>query len=665
MKCMTRNLSAATVFLGAGLLFLVQPILAKMILPWFGGAAGVWSVCLFFFQAALLGGYLYAHCFVRWVPERWHAPVHTVMLALACFALPIVPDAGWKPGPTDDPLPRILGLLATTIGAPYLLLASTSPLVQAWYARASGAKLPYRLFALSNVASLAALLVYPLVIEPFTTARVQAAVWSVGFVLYGGLVLTLAWKSRAGLYAAPKIVAPTSHVPVAQALQWVLFAAVPTALLAAVTHHICENVASIPFLWILPLSVYLVTFILCFDRESVPRWAVWPWLAGLGVVAGSVAQLLTQLELAIAIPAFLGVLFFLCMYFHARLAASKPEPGHLTTYYLMISIGGAIGSLLTGVVAPITLSDFHELPITISIAAMLLLFGQYGRSLLHNLKWVAVAIAAVASAQAWFEATASTGARSARGFYGVLKLVEQDQTGTGRVKMLVHGAISHGSQILDPARASEATTYYAPGSGVGRAMKALTGLHRKIGLIGLGVGTLAAYGRAGDEFRFYEINPQDAAFARDEFTFLRDSAAHTEVLLGDGRLTLEAEPAQGYDLLVVDAFSGDSIPAHLLSVEAFRLYVRHVKGDGLLAFHVSNDHLDLAPVVGAVARAAGMGARLVNYNAPAGSGASSSSWVITGPGLKRYGELAQAGEAIHTKARAWTDDFSNLLTALR
>jgi spermidine synthase len=234
------------------------------------------------------------------------------------------------------------------------------------------------------------------------------------------------------------------------------------------------------------------------------------------------------------------------------------------------------------------------------------------------------------------------------------------------MKVLVHGAISHGLQVKDPARAREATAYYAPGSGVGQTLAVLSGENRRVGVIGLGVGTLATYGRAGDVFRFYEINPQDAAFARDEFSFLRDSAAKTEVLLGDGRLTLEAEPVQNYDLLVVDAFSGDSIPAHLLSVEAFRLYLKHLSPQGVLAFHVSNDHLDLAPVTAAVARANGMEARLVNYNAPPNTAASSSSWVLTGPGLKSYPRLANAGAAIHPgKMRPWTDDFSNLLTALK
>ncbi len=656
----------ASVTLSALLLFSVQPVLAKLILPWFGGTAAVWSVCIFFFQGMLLAGYGYAHVLARYLTPKQQAVVHTALLAVSLLALPIVPGAEWKPAGTEDPFWRILGLLVASVGAPYFLLSATSPLVQSWFATRHGGALPYRLFALSNLASLAALLAYPVIVEPASTSREQAMLWTVGYVVCAiGLVAT-AW-SGLGAHAAEEkpAAARSASPPWRDRMLWLLLAAIPSALLLAVTNHLCQNVAAIPFLWLLPLVVYLATFILCFDREGLHRSPVWTFLGGAGLAAISWAELQGQLSVRVAIPLFLAGLFGACMYCHSKLVARKPAAEHLTYFYLMISAGGAIGSLVVGMLATRILRGYFELPIGIALCAFVLLFMEYRKNIVTDMAWTGVAVGAVVAAGASILSFEGSALVAGRNFYGVLR-VSESQTASGTARTLVHGSVNHGAQYLSKPEVT--TAYYTPKSGVALALASMEKPKRRAGLIGLGVGVLAAYAKPGDEFRFYEINPLVVDYARTQFRFLSDCPGKVEIVLGDGRMALEREKPNGFDLLVVDAFSGDSIPVHLLSREALGLYMKHLAPGGILAMHVSNIHLQLAPVVERVGRSLGLHTRLVADVKNDDPLQSASEWVLIARDEGVFAHPALSGSAAPLMAsslRPWTDDYNNLLQVLR
>ena len=656
----------ASVTLSALLLFSVQPVLAKLILPWFGGTAAVWSVCIFFFQGMLLAGYGYAHVLARYLTPKQQAVVHTALLAVSLLALPIVPGAAWKPSGAEDPLWRILGLLVASVGAPYFLLSATSPLVQSWFATRQGGALPYRLFALSNLASLAALLAYPVVVEPSSTSREQAMLWTVGYVVCAiGLVAT-AW-SGLGAHAAEErpAAARSASPPWRDRLLWLLLSAIPSALLLAVTNHLCQNVAAIPFLWLLPLVVYLATFILCFDREGLHRWPVWTFLGGAGLAAISWAELQGQLSVRVAIPLFLAGLFGACMYCHSKLVARKPAAEHLTYFYLMISAGGAIGSLVVGMLATRMLRGYFELPIGIALCAFVLLFMEYRKSIVTDMAWTGVAIGALVAAGASILSFEGSALVAGRNFYGVLR-VSESQTASGTARTLVHGSVNHGAQYL--SKPGVTTAYYTPRSGVALALASMEKPKRRAGLIGLGVGVLAAYAKPGDEFRFYEINPLVVNYARTQFRFLSDCPGKVEIVLGDGRMALEREKPNGFDLLVVDAFSGDSIPVHLLSREALGLYMKHLAPGGILAMHVSNIHLQLAPVVERVGRSLGLHTRLVADLKNDDPLQSASEWVLIArdEDVFAHPALSESAEPLMaSNLRPWTDEYNNLLQVLR
>ena len=655
-----------SVTLSALLLFSVQPVIAKIILPWFGGTAAVWSVCIFFFQGMLLAGYGYAHVLARYLAPRKQAAVHTSLLVLSLLALPIVPDVSWKPSGTEDPFWRILGLLIVSVGAPYFLLSATSPLVQSWFAFRQGGVLPYRLFALSNLASLAALLVYPIAVEPASTVRQQAHIWAFAYVACA-LALTAAAWMQLGEHPVPEEAAAgrAPSPPWRDRMLWLLLSAIPSALLLAVTNHLCQNVAAIPFLWLLPLIVYLATFILCFDRDGLHRWPVWTFLGGAGLAAISWAELQAQLSVRVAIPLFLAGLFAVCMYCHSKLAARKPDPAHLTYFYLMISAGGAIGSLVVGMLATRLLRGYFELPLGVALCAFVLLFLEYRKNILTDIAWTGVAIGAVVAAGASILSFEGSALVAGRNFYGVLR-VSESQTPAGPARTLVHGSVNHGSQYVNSPKTT--TAYYTPHSGVALALAAIGKPQRRVGLIGLGVGVLAAYAKAGDDFRFYEINPLVVEYARTKFRYLSDCPGKVEIVLGDGRIALEREAPNGFDLLVVDAFSGDSIPVHLLSREALQLYTRHLAPGGMLAMHVSNIHLQLAPVVERVGHSLGLHTRLVADPKNEDTLQSPSDWVLIARNEDVFSRppLQSSAEPLMASAlRPWTDDYNNLLQILR
>jgi SAM-dependent methyltransferase len=670
---------AATIFLSSFLLFLVQPLIARQILPWFGGTAAVWTTCMLFFQTLLLAGYAYAHATNAKLRPRTQALLHSVLLAVALAMLPIAPNDIWKPGGAEEPISRILLVLMATVGLPYLLLASTSPLLQAWFARARPGVDPYRLFAVSNLASLLALIGYPLLVEPFLGNREQVVGWSLLFGVFAILCAALAWSVSSGHKKEETeedgILPPSSR----DYLLWLALSATGSVLLLAVTNHVTQNVAAIPLLWLAPLTLYLLTFILAFEggvlgfnfyRVEIFWSVVLVWLAGM---AWLLVDTRYQFDLYMQIGMFLSGLFVGCMFCHGELYRARPAARHLTAFYLAISAGGAIGGLLVAVVAPLAFNGYYELGL--ALIALALLAAVRFAPVNGFARWGSLAMLLAVAACATYE-----GSRfqkdvivSARNFYGVVRVKEYGAPGESyHLRRLVHGVIMHGEQDMTEVGRRKPSTYYQPSSGVGAAIAARQAKGAiRVGVIGLGTGTLAAYGRKGDAFRFYDINPKVIAIARSDFTYLSDSAAGIELALGDARLTLEREPPQGFDLLAVDAFSSDAIPVHLITKEALGVYLRHVKPDGIVAFHVSNRFLNLVPVVARLAKEHGVRVTLISDRGKDGDDDhTTTDWVLLSrdPKALEAPELKAASpEAAEDQEgwRTWSDDYSNLVQILR
>jgi SAM-dependent methyltransferase len=671
-------LFALTIFASAFLLFLVQPIIAKEILPWFGGSAAVWTTCLVFFQAALLAGYAYADAVARRLTLRHQAMLHGALLVASLLALPIVPGAFWKPGGHENPAALILGLLAVTLGLPYFLLSTTSPLLQAWFARRHPGRNPYRLFALSNFASLLGLLAYPFAIEPRIPTRMQAHAWSAGYALFVALCIATAWRTLRisdDCAVAPRLNSEaTQGRPPAFARQvlWCVLAATSSVLLLSVTTHITQNIAAVPLLWIVPLSIYLLTFILCFESSRLyPREALLPVAAAaLGVMAWCLADSDLTHALELQIGVFCTGLFIVCMFCHGELARLKPASRYLTRFYLMVSLGGAVGAALVGILAPLVLPAYFELPLGLIVAACLL--GWQVRTdarvfgVLATIAGIVTIGCAIWRIIDFYDTTIVT----ARNFYGVLRVQQSGSDDASRHRTLVSGTIMHGLQYLSPRFSRRATSYYTTTSGVGRLLDTLHPRKEplRVGVIGLGTGTMAAYGTPGDLYRFYDINPAVIAIAKRDFTYLAQSEARIETPLGDARLTLEREPRSDLDLLVIDAFSSDAIPVHLITSEALGLYARHVKAGGVIAFHVTNRYLDLVPVVDALAAANHLQAVWIHDEGDDVL-ASRSDWVLVSANraLLAQPRIADAATPImpHPDWRLWTDDFNNLFQVLR
>jgi len=672
---------AATIFLSSFLLFLVQPLIARQILPWFGGTAAVWTTCMLFFQTVLLAGYAYAHATNAKLRPRPQAVLHTVLLAVALALLPIAPNPMWTPTGAEEPITRILLVLTATVGLPYLLLASTSPLLQAWFARARPGVDPYRLFAVSNLASLLALIAYPLAVEPFLGGREQVIWWSVLFAVFALMCAGLAWSvsSVSSLNESSPENEITPSPSRGDYLLWLALSATGSVILLAVTNHVTQNVAAIPLLWLAPLTLYLLTFILAFEggmlgfnlyRVEIFWSVVLVWLAGM---AWLLVDTRYQFDLAVQAGMFLSGLFVGCMFCHGELYRARPAARHLTAFYLTISAGGAIGGLLVAVVAPLAFHAYYELGL--SLVALAVLAAVRFAPLHRVARWSSLAMLLVVAACAAYD-----GSRfqkdvhvSARNFYGVIRVKEYGAPGDSyHLRRLVHGVIMHGEQDMSEAGRRKPSTYYLPSSGVGAAVAARQAKGAiRVGVIGLGTGTLAAYGRKGDSYRFYEINSQVISIARSEFTYLGDSAARIEVALGDARLNLEREPPQGFDLLAVDAFSSDAIPVHLITTEALGVYLRHMKPDGIVAFHVSNRFLNLVPVVARLAKVHGAHTVLVSDKGKDGDDDhTTTDWVLVSRvrgALEAPQIEAVSPEAPEQKVgwRTWTDDYSNLVQILR
>jgi hypothetical protein len=765
---------ALTVFGGAFLLFAVQPMIGKYTLPWFGGGPGVWTTCMLFFQTLLLGGYAYAHLVARRLKPRAQVLVQAGLVLAALLLLPITPAASWKPQSPDHPTLRILALLAASLGAPYFVLSTTGPLLQHWWSRCRPGASPYRLYALSNAGSLLALLSFPFCFEPHFTRKRQTELWGWGLAAYAACFVWPALKMwRSASAPAPEQVAPgkpgvtpppssscfqASMVQppspsrealaappggkFAQSALWLLLPACSSVLLLATTNKLCQDVAVIPFLWIVPLALYLLSFIICFDS---PRWYVRPLFAlGLIAAAAGICRALlqgTELSLYWQIGLYCAGLFLCCMACHGELYRLRPAPEQLTGYYLLIAAGGAFGGLFVAVLAPLIFRDFYELhwglfgcvvlfalslnlspgPSWRWLACALTLAGVVGIDqgvawaaphfktfprgavialrasvstllVLAALVWVArgkfrsfarwrlvacgwlVAGIVVLGVCLWKQGAKPAGdvVFRARNFYGTLTVYEEYKADPQQHYFLLeHGRITHGLQFVDSTQALWPTTYYGEESGVGLAMNALSSRPRRVGLVGLGTGTLTAYLRKGDYGRIYEINPQVARVAASQFTYLSNCPARIDIALGDARLSLEKEAPEQFDLLVLDAFSSDAIPVHLLTAESFALYQRHLKPEGIIAVHISNHYVDLEPVVVNLARHFGYQLALIDYDEDEASWwLYASTWVLLtrNDAVLDTPAIHQATGKIKTmnpKVPLWTDDFASLYQILR
>ncbi len=680
------------IFASAFLLFQVQPLVAKIILPWFGGAAAVWIVCLLFFQVVLLLGYSYSHLLSRSFPPKVQGRIHAAVLASSLFVLPILPKSSWKPTGVESPVPHILLLLALTVGLPYFLLSSTSPLLQSWYADTRIGAMPYRFYALSNIGSVLALLSYPVLIEPYISTSHQAMIWSIAYAAFAiicaavGLFARGENKLDSSVSRAVPSAPPDGNIQ----LLWAALTACASALLLAITNHITQNIASGPFLWVVPLSLYLFSFILCFDVRGWYNRALFLRLLGiaLGAMAYALAPSFTGLPLKVLIPLFCAGLFIACMFCHGELARLKPHPAYLTKFYLMCSLGGALGAVFVALVAPHIFPGYYELHVAMAFCAVLVLIVNHRdpESPFYKARWqpewlvlVGLVVIICASLAVTVREQSMNTRLMVRNFYGVLRVFDEATTSDvpnappddTRYRVLMNGTINHGLQFQSPARRDEPTAYYGRDSGIGVALKSIGDRGPlRVGVIGLGAGTIATYARPGDRYTFYEINPLVVQVTRQNFTFMQDSHAQIDIVMGDARLSLEQQPPQGFDLLAVDAFSGDAIPVHLLTREAFELYFRHLKPDGMLAVHVSNNYLNLAPVVQGAAAYLNKHAVIVNSPEDRANGIYRTSWILIGNqvGSRSQGDIEGVGELPTRKNNnfmLWTDDYNSLFRILK
>ncbi len=766
---------ALAIFLGAFLLFQVQPLIGKVILPWFGGGPAVWTACMLFFQMLLLAGYGYAHLLQTALARRHQVVVHIALLAAAVATLPILPSPDWKPDTAGDPTSSILLLLAASVGLPYLMLATTSPLLQAWFSVAHPGRSPYRLYALSNLGSLLALISYPFLFEPALALKTQAVLWSAAFALFALVGAWCAWRTprhARGEDAHTHAAASTNGVELGAAgpvpglgarLSWVALSACGSLMLLAVTNQLCADVAIVPFLWVLPLTLYLLSFILSFHSARWyprPVWWVllfvtlgglelvrralrlpftlgfavfgtpdapdlektsaigafaWRFVSGTGFLGSDIGAAWPVALALGGIPWLLGegvalsivgqivglsvCLFVACMVCHGELARRKPDPRHLTAFYLLSSFGGALGGAFVSLVAPRVFPVYLEFHVglgLVTILAMAMFWADRApsRDRAGLRRSILVLIACVTLLFALGEALKKDADRALgaalvlmRNFYGVLSVGAFDTADPEKHHYsLQHGRIAHGNQFVSEAKRRIPTSYYGTESGVGLAIQHLPrapGRGLRVGVVGLGTGTIAAYAGSGDQYRFYDINPAVEYVAETWFHYLGDAratGADVQVILGDARLVLERQEPQRFDLLALDAFSSDAIPIHLLTREAFEVYLRrHLSPDGVLAVHISNRYLDLEPVIRAQAEHFGYRALVVHSKADPDKRVEFANWVLVTRNQRfldseamrdivaRAADAEKDPEASKRLARRvlWTDDYSDLFRVLK
>jgi hypothetical protein len=739
-------------------------LFARYILPWYGGVPAVWTICMLCFQVILVAGYAYSHLIVRKLSARGQRWTHvcvvlaalTLVGALAlAWGTPLLPGDRWKPDADDWPAVHIVSLVAVALGVPFFVTATTSSLVQAWFAYAFPGAATYRLYALSNLGSLLGLASYPAVVERLLPLRAQAWWWAIGFALLGVSIAGCALVvRRAGRERPEPVNDPLTAVSpprVVDCVLWLALAACPSALLLATTNYMSQEIAVFPLLWMLPLALYLLSFVLVFESDRWYARGVWAGLLVLAVALSTLALdrgVWAHVLLQTGLPA--AALFIACMVCHGELARLKPAPEHLTAFYLAVTVGGAVGGACVAVAAPAVFLGTWEYPLTLWAAAALAfvtfafdasspvrarpietaaatlaagvgvaiytyrewlfpsgveisdwwLFGApaagaalgfgihfgLGRRVMSSagggttvVALAAAALGLAATAAALYEisiAPTRYAVEQARSFYGIVHVVDElDHDALIPAYKLRHGRIAHGQQFRDDKR-QEPTTYYGPDSGIGLAIQ--NHPHRaaglRLGVVGLGVGTLAAYGLPGDRFRFYELNPDVVRLSGlngSTFSYLRDSAASIEIVPGDARLALEAELARGlshkFHVLALDAFSSDAVPIHLLTREAIEVYLKHLDPGGILAIHISNRYVELRPVIRGLADHFGLARKIVS------SEKHGHWWACTWALLARDGSrleikpIADAADDLDTEKRSvlWTDDYSNLIRLLK
>lgn len=682
-------LYAATMGLAGFLLFQVQPVMAKYILPWFGGSATTWIVCMLFFQFALLGGYAYAYAVTRPLPLRLQAGLQIALLALVLALLPITPSDAWKPVEAGDPTWRIIALLAISVGGPYLILATTSPLLQRWLTQLDPGINVSRLFAVSNFGSFLGLLSYPFVFERSLSSLEQTWLWSAGFLGYAALFAVCAlvvWRRQAGeagiavgeggVTAAGRTGGP--------AALWLVYSALGSVLLLATTNQITQWSAVVPFLWIAPLSLYLLSFVIAFGQQRLYRrlpFAVAFLLLAALSYALPAPDTAGTLLLGIALQC--ATLFAGCMICHSEMVAIQPEPSRLPSFYLASAVGGATGGLVVALLAPMLLRDYWEQPVAIAVVAAIavsLCARSHTGAPRLALAASAVVFAAAMAALLVRELAASADVvERIRNFYGVVKVVRESADDPDEASLVMQQAgIDQGSQFLAPERRREAACAFTAGSGVGHAIfrnarrRADPAAPVRIGIVGLGAGMVATHGRAGDLVRYYELNPAVGALVERHFSFLKDAPSKTEIVYGDGRLVLEREAATGgsqrYDVIVMNAFRGASPPMHLMTKEAFDVYLSHLEPNGVLAINFELDTFEIAPLHRGLAAAAGLDVRWVETSSEEGCD-DPISWALYTRD-KAFWDTPEVKASLspwrdRSDSRLlWTDRSSNLISIL-
>ena len=687
-----------TIFLSAFLLFQIEPLISKYILPWFGGGPAVWTSAMQFFQLILLVGYAYAHLLSRWSLGRQRA-VHLAvsLIVLAWMVLmafrwdtPVTPGVQWKPVPTASPVGQVLLVLLVGVGLPFFLLSTTSSLTQSWFSQVRRHSSPYSFYALSNGASLLALLSYPILFEPYLTVKQQAVFWSAGFGLYLLVLGACMWFTRSTAGEAPAITGEKEAEPAASIAApgrkryafWISLSTCASVMLLASTNYMCRDVASVPFLWVLPLSLYLLSFVIAFHDHQKRLRSLYAVLTLVALSLGLWNLAMgTRMSILFQIGSNSLMLFSISLLCHSELYLNRPAPRYLTSFYLMLSVGGALGGIFVNLIAPMIFPDFWEYNLGLIYCAIIVIMIAYQSrgTMLYRLR-IPVSVLALALSVfifalpiAWMQKSVEI----ARNFYGVVKIRQMEGDVPGYE--MVHGSITHGQQASREPEKSQPNLYYGESSGLYYTITNYppyqSGQPVKIGGIGLGVGTITSYGRQGDLVKFYEIDPAVIQYAKDTryFTYLAESKAELAIVVGDGRLSLEREMAQNqpqdFDIFVIDAFSGDSVPSHLISIEAIQLYLDHLKPDGALAFHITNRHIDLEPVLALAAEQLNLPGAIIVQDAPTGPMSSASTWVL----LTRNQALLNAPEIAAIKrdmqkkpgVRIWTDDFGNLFQVLR
>jgi len=718
-------------FLSALLLFMVQPMFAKMALPLLGGSPAVWNTAMVFYQAMLLGGYIYAHVATRWLGARRQAAIHLLVLLLPLVALPIGIPSGWLPPTQTNPAPWLLALLLVAVGLPFFVVSASSPMLQTWFAstRHRAAADPYFLYAASNIGSILALLVYPTLIEPTLGLEIQSWIWAGGYLvlaLMTALCAIALWRRLAGAVVQPVPLAHSERLPIGQRLRWVALAFVPSSLMLSVTTYLSTNIAPIPLLWVIPLAIYLLSFILVFMRKPlVPhdhmRRAL-PMLL-LTLLITLVAQATEPIGLLIVVH--LATFFVAAMVCHGAIARDRPAATYLTEFYLWMSVGGVLGGLFNALLAPLLFTTVLEYPLVLVLACLIqpseaasqpgvrarrldlglpvalgllvaalilvapvvglssgparlgLMFGvpslicfSFSRRPLR----FGLGVAAILAASALYTSDQGRVLHAERSFFGIHRVLLDR---SGQFHVLAHGGTRHGMQNLDPARRDEPLTYYYPNGPIGQFFETHINAKPKarVAVIGLGAGSLACYKQPAQEWTFFEIDPSVVRIARtpEYFSYLHDCAPDTAMVIGDARLSLANAPDQRYDLIVLDAYSSDSIPVHLITREALALYRAKLAPGGVLAFHISNIYLDLKPVLGNLATDAGLAVLARDDLSPdiedAARGKSASQWALMARSADDFGPLVGDPRwhplASQPNSAVWTDNFSSLLTVFR